>query len=138
MATLTFELDTPLIEQSNLVHQPSRQKTARAILGKDVERWRGSIPRMTQKLLAEKVQRLLHNAPAPIKLTARVISELELGSQNATRLTVRQLRVIAQVLGGVFIVRRDGVEQPVSDGDTQLETLFREGARLSIEDPAMD
>jgi len=124
-------------ERPTIIHDSARQRTARALLGKDVEEWRKETS-LTQKLLAEKAQRMLRNARVSVKLTAAVISDLELGSTNATRLTVRQLRAIAHVLGGAFIVRQSDVEQPVSDSSTKLETLFGEGAQLSIEDPNTD
>jgi hypothetical protein len=139
MATMMFELDALPIEKSTLVHQPSRQKTARALLGQDIERWRGCAPRMTQKLLAEKAQRLLPGTAPHAKLTAQLISELELGSQRSTRLTVRHLRAIAQVLGRAFMVDQEAIEQPiVINGDTTLEMIFRKGARPSLEDPYTD
>ena len=139
MATLTYELDALPIEKPTLIHQPSRQKTARSLLGRNIEQWRRSIPRMTQKLLAKKAQKLLPGTAPQAKLTARDISDLELGSQRVMKLTVRHLRAIAHVLGRAFMVEQEGIEQPiVINGDTTLEMIFRKGARPSLEDPYTD
>lgn len=94
---------------------------------------------MTQKLLAKKAQKLLPGTAPQAKLTARDISDLELGSQRVMKLTVRHLRAIAHVLGRAFMVEQEGIEQPiVINGDTTLEMIFRKGARPSLEDPYTD
>ncbi len=88
---------------------------------------------MTQKLLAEKVQALLPEASARVKLTAQVISDLELGYSGALGLTVKQLRAIAHVLDRAFVIEQENIERPISiDGNTTLEMLFRKGVRLSL------
>jgi hypothetical protein len=139
MATLTHELDELPIEKTTLIHEPARQKTARALLGRNVEQWRRNIPGMTQKLLAEEAQKLLPGTVPQAKLTARDISDLELGSQRVMKLTMRHLRAIAHVLGRAFMVEQENIEQSISiDGNTTLDMLFRKGARPSLEDPYTD
>ena len=140
MATLMFELDAlSMIEKPIVGHRAPRQKTARVILGQEIELSRGSMSHMTQKLLAEKVQALLPEASARVKLTAQVISDLELGYSGALGLTVKQLRAIAHVLDRAFVIEQENIERPISiDGNTTLEMLFRKGVRLSLGDPYTD